>query len=125
MGDRSPSRHHQIAVARMPPNSLQLLPSHSNQSRPNIFEKKQGIPVKNSPRRHLTGWPSNWYGRSAVSSPVTDNRHCRNINICARCSPSFENLTVNRLFPVAVAEEKYPLGFHIIRIQSESVPSFF
>ncbi|MEG4570986.1 hypothetical protein QUA46_28715, partial [Microcoleus sp. MON2_D6] len=56
---------------------------------------------------------------------VTDNRHRRNINIRARCSQSFENLTVNRVFPVPVAEEKYPLRFHIIRIQSESVPSFF
>ncbi|MEG4349809.1 hypothetical protein QUA74_08720 [Microcoleus sp. LAD1_D3] len=123
--DNIPSRHHQIAATRMRPNSLQLLPSQSNQPRPNIFEEKQGTHVKNSPRRYLTGGPNNWHGRSRVSSPVTYNRHGRDINIRARYSQSFENLTVNRVFPVAVAEEKYPLRFHIIRIQSESVPSFF
>ena len=116
--DNIPSRHQQIAVARMRPNRLQLLPSQSNQPASNIFCEKQGIDVKNSPRRHFTGEPNNGHGRSAVSSAVTDNRHRRNINIRARCSQSFENLTVNRVFPVAVAEEKYPLRFD--RIESRS-----
>jgi hypothetical protein len=45
--DNIPSRH-QIAVAGMRPNSLQLLPSQSNQPGSNIFGEKQGIHVKNA-----------------------------------------------------------------------------
>lgn len=78
---------------------------------PNIFDQKQGIDLKNSPRWHGTCGPNNWYDRSRISSPVTDIR--------ARCSQSAGNFTINRVFPVAVAEEKYPVGLDKIRISAE------
>jgi hypothetical protein len=103
----------------MPPNSSQLLASQSNQPGPNIFDQKYGIHVKNATGGHFTGRPNHPYTRSAVSSPVTDNGHRCHIDIAARCSQSGQNLTVNRVFPMAIAEEEYAFKFHSIRIKIE------